>query len=179
MAIAEEIYERGQRCLREAAVWLQQAADGQIPTPGAIAARRTAADMAADTATALLRQAFITPIDREDLWVFWEACEAVLCAVEEVALTAYCCGRTVPTGCANAVIQTAAVCRGIAENFPNSTVTVPVLRSLRDAERTCYETRRAVFENATARRICEALQEALRACAAVCSVQRYCAVKNT
>ncbi|MBQ9963957.1 MAG: hypothetical protein IJP14_02425 [Clostridia bacterium] len=181
MAIAEDIYERCKRCLRDAAALTKSLQDGKAVTPADVSARRAAADIAADTVFCLLRQAFITPIDREDLWALRDSCEAVLRAAEDTALVLYCAGRGVPPCCAPVLEQAARACAvplKLWERFPHI-ASGNALSPLREAERVCYETKRAVFADATARRVCEAAVKTVAACERAVGQLQYRALKNT
>ncbi len=175
MAITEEIYERCNRCLQDAAALLQALSAGNTFTPAAVTARRTAADIAADVAVTELQKAFITPIDREDLWLLWDGCEAVLRAAEDTALTLYCAGRGTPSCCA-ALLRQASACAAAPE-VPHSLPAA--LRAIREAERSCLETERTLFADSTARRVCEAVRHLITACERVITQTRYCTLKNT
>ncbi len=181
MAIAQDIYARCRVCADEAATVLADMIDSQKLEPMAVQARRTAADIAADTVYALLGHAFITPIDREDLWLLREAAERVWCAAEDTAMLLYHCGRQLPPACKPVIHAAAACCTAagqIAEVFPNPDATAQQMRVLREAQRTCHITIRNCFADVTARRICEGAYCVIAACEQLITVLRYAAMKN-
>ncbi len=182
MAIAEDIYARCARCLCDAAELARALTVGKTVVPTDVTARRAAADIAADTTFGLLRQAFITPVDREDLWTLWGCAEAVLRAVEDTALSLYCAGRGLPSECVSAMQQLAECCESpvvaIESRLKTEALTTAV-QTIRQAVHRCYETERAVFANATARRTCQSMLIGAAACERVVAQLRYMILKNT
>lgn len=181
MAIAEDVYARCQLCTTEAAAILTGMINGNKIDPIAVQARRTAADIAGDAAYALLGHAFITPIDREDLWLLREAAERVWCEAEEAALLLYHCDHQLPAACEPAVHMAAACCTAagqIAEEFPNVTAAAKRLRVLREAQRTCHTTLCNCFADDTARRVCDKAYRVMAACEQLICALRYAAMKS-
>lgn len=82
MAITEDILIRCQQVLEESAALLE---GGQKITLDEINAKRKASNIASKAAFLLLKKAFITPFDREDIWSFQQACESLKEAAQEVA----------------------------------------------------------------------------------------------
>lgn len=68
MAITEEILERCRQCCLAAKQTLLTLSEGRFLDPTTVIIRRRAADISAEASFALLRRAFITPLDREDVW---------------------------------------------------------------------------------------------------------------
>ncbi len=181
MAIAEDIYARCRMCTDKAATILIDMVNGNPLEPMTVRARRTAADIAGDAAYASLCHAFITPIDREDLWLLREAAEDVWCAAEEASILLYHCGRQLPVACEPVIRATAACCTAtgqVAEIFPNPDSTVQQMRVLREAQRACHITIHNCFADVTVRRICEGAYHVIAACRQLIAVMRYIAMKN-
>ncbi len=181
MAIAEDVYARCRLCTAEAAAILVGMIDGSRIEPIAVQARRTAADIAGDTVYALLSRAFITPIDREDLWLMHKAAERVWCEAEDTAMLLYHCGRRLPSVCETVIRAAAACCAAagqITEAFPNSDTAAQRLRVLREAQRTCHTTVHTHFADATVRRICEGAYRVIGACEQLIGILRYTAMKS-
>ncbi len=181
MAIAEDIYARCRICTEEAATVLTNMIGNIKLDPIAVQSRRTAADIAGDTAYALLGHAFITPIDREDLWLLRETSERVWCAAEDTAMLLYHCGRQLPVACEPVIRATATCCATagqIVEVFPNSDVTARSMRVLREAQYTCHITTHNCFADVTVRRLCEGAYRVITACEQLIAVLRYVAMKN-
>ena len=181
MAIAEDIYARCQLCTAEAATILTGMINRSKIDPIAVQARRTAADIAGDAVYALLGHAFITPIDREDLWLLREAAERVRCEAEEAALLLYHCDHQLPAVCEPVVHMAAACCTAagqIAEEFPNATAAAKQLRVLREAQRTCHTTLYNCFADATARRLCDGTYHVIAACEQFIRALQYAAMKS-
>ncbi len=181
MAIADDIYARCRVCTDKAATILTDIINGSKLEPMAVQARRTAADIAGDTAYALLCHAFITPIDREDLWLLRESAERVWCAAEDTAMLLYHCGRLLPAACEPVIQAVAACCTAaglVIEVFPDPDSTAQQMRVLREAQRTCHITMRNCFADVTVRRICEGAYRVITACEQLIAVLRYAAMKN-
>lgn len=181
MAIAEDIYRRCRVCTDKAATVLTDMIKGNKLEPTAVRARRTAADIAGDTAYALLGHAFITPIDREDLWLLRETAERLLCTAEDTAILLYHCRQQLPCTCEPVIRAVAACCTAteqILENVPNPDGTAQQMRLLREAERTCHTTIHDYFADATVRHICESTYRVIAACERLIAVLRYTAMKN-
>lgn len=181
MAIAEDIYKRCRVCTDKAATVLNDMIENKALEPAAVRARRTAADIAGDTAYALLCRAFITPIDREDLWLLRETAERVWCSAEDTAILLYHCGRKLPCACKPVIRAATACCTAagqVAEVFPNPDTTAHQMRLLREAEHTCHTTMRDCFADITVRRICESAYRVIAACERLIAVLRYTAMKN-
>lgn len=181
MAIAEDIYARCCVCADKAATVLMDMINNNTLEPTTVRARRTAADIAGDTAYTLLSHAFITPIDREDLWLLREAAERVWRAAEDTAILLYHCGRQLPCAC-EPVIRAAAACctvaRQLVEAFPRPNTGTQQMRVLREAQHICHITTRNCFGDVTARRICESTHHVITTCEQLIAVLRYAAIKN-
>lgn len=181
MAIAEDIYVRCRVCTNNAATVLTDMINGNRLEPIAVLARRTAADIAGDTAYALLARAFITPIDREDLWLLRETSEHVWRVAEDTALLLYHCGQQLPCAC-KPIIQAAAECctaaGQIVEAFPDPDTTAQQMRLLRKAQRTYHTTIHSYFADVTVRRICKSAYRVITACEQLITSLRYAAMKN-
>ncbi|MBR5540471.1 MAG: hypothetical protein IKU56_03745 [Clostridia bacterium] len=181
MAIAEDVYARCRLCTVQAATILTGMINGVKIEPIAVQARRTAADIAGDTVYALLGRAFITPIDREDLWLLHETAEHVWCEAENTALLLYHCDRQLPRACEAVVRSSIACCtaaRQIAEAFPTPDTTTQQMRALREAQRIYHTTVHSNFTDATIRRICEGTHRVITACEQLIGVLRYTAMKS-
>lgn len=181
MAIAEDIHARCRLCAAEAAAILTGMINGDRMEPIAVQARRTAADIAGDTVYALLGRAFITPIDREDLWLMREAAERVWCEAEDTAMLLYHCGHPLPSVCETVIRTTAACCvtaEQVTEAFPAIDTVVQQTRVLREAQRLCHTTMRNCFADTTARRVCESAYRVIAACEQLIRALRYAALKS-
>ncbi len=181
MAIAEDIHARCRLCTAEAATILSGMIDSVTVEPIAVQARRSAADIAGDTVYALLGRAFITPIDREDLWLMHETAEQVWREAEDTALLLYHCGRQLPPACEAAIRTAAACCTAagqITAAFPHIDATRQRMRVLREAQRICHTTVHTCFADATTRRVCEGVYRVIRACELLIGVLRYAAMKS-
>ena len=181
MAIAEDIYTRCRVCTKQAANILLDMIDGKKLNPMTVQSRRTAADVAGDTTYSLLGHAFITPIDREDLWLLREAAEQVWRTAEDTAILLFHCGRQLPSVCEPVIQATITCCAAagkITEMFPHPDATLPQMRVLREAQHICHTTIRNCFADVTARRICEGACRAIAACEMLISILRYTAIKN-
>lgn len=181
MGIAEDIYARCRICTDKAAAVLTDMIDKNTLDPTTVRARRAAADIAADAVYASLCQAFITPIDREDLWLLQEAAEHVCRAAEDTAILLYHGGRRLPAACVPVIRATIACCaaaKQILEAFPDPDTAARQLRVLREAEHLCHVTLHDCFADVTVRRICEAAYRVTVACGQLIAVLRYAAMKN-
>lgn len=99
MGIAEDILVRCEQVLEESSKLLL----GSTITKEEIKTRQKAANIASEAAFLLLQKAFITPYNREDLWDFWHACEAVWKEAAVLAVTG------------KAYQQAATACRALGE----------------------------------------------------------------
>ncbi len=181
MGIAEDIYARCRVCTDKATAVLIDMIDNHTLEPTAVLARRTAADIAGDTTYALLCRAFITPIDREDLWLLREAAEHVWCTAENTAILLYHCGRQLPGACEPVVRGAATCCTAagqVAEVFPSPDTIAQQMRVLREAQHTCHITLHNCFADVTVRRICESAFRVIDSCEQLIAVLRYTAMKN-
>ena len=159
---------------------LESLGKGGALSPTAVHARRLAADIAADAACAALGRAFITPLDREDLWLLRQRAEGVLCAAEEVALCVYH-GGVLPDCCVPLLTAVAAGCRQLEkawERFPEADGAAPVLRTLREAEMVRHTLRHERFADMTVRRLTDSLGRVPDAGVALWESMRYVALKN-
>lgn len=86
MAITEEILDRCRHCCRTAKQTLLTLSEGGFLDPSTVTIRRRAANISADASFALLRRAFITPLDREDVWQLRYHSERLLRESENTAL---------------------------------------------------------------------------------------------
>lgn len=82
MGITEDILLRCQQVLEESAALLEGV---HKLTLDEINVKRKASNIASEAAFLLLKKAFITPFDREDIWSFRQACESIKEAAQEVA----------------------------------------------------------------------------------------------
>ena len=82
-----EHYDYCERNVADAAALLQDLKNGHLPTEQQITRRRRTGAIALRALYDELRRAFLTPIDREDLWQLCLAAQQVLFAVENTALT--------------------------------------------------------------------------------------------
>ncbi len=181
MGIAEDIYARCRVCTGKAANVLADMIEKNTLTPTTVRARRAAADIATDAVYASLCHAFITPIDREDLWLLQEAAEHVCCAAEDTAILLYHCGRRLPSACESVVRATIACCTAaeqILESFPDPDTAALQMRVLREAEQVCHVTLHDCFADVTVRRICKASYRVIAACRQLIALLRYTAMKN-
>ena len=181
MAIAEDIYARCRVCTDKAVGVLTDILNNHALDPTAVQARRTAADIAADTTYALLCRAFITPIDREDLWLLRETAEHVWCAAEDTSLLLYRYGRQLPHTCAPIIHATIACCaaaKQVTEAFPSPDTIAQQMRVLREAQHTCHTTLHDCFTDVTTRRICQHAFCVITACEHLIAALRYAAMKN-
>lgn len=180
MGIAEDIGVRCRRCLHEAAQTLEAVSRGEVSSPVTVRARRVAADIAADAACAALGRAFITPLDREDLWLLRQCAEAVLCAAEEVGLCAYH-GGVLPDCCVPLLQATAHGCRQLGtvwERFPDADITAPLLRPLREAHAILHTLRHDRFADMTVRRLTDGVGRVIDAGIRLAECRQYAALKN-
>lgn len=181
MAIAEDIHARCRLCTEKAASMLADMITGDRIDPVTVQARRTAADIAGVTTYALLNRAFITPIDREDLWLMWETSERLCREAEDTALILYHGGRELPSVCKTMIRATVACCEAtgkITDLFPSLDTAVQQFRLLREAQHTCHVTIHNCFADATVRQVCESAYRVIGACEQLIHVLRYAALKN-
>ncbi len=181
MAIAEDIYARCRVCTNEAATLLTDLLNSEKPDPMTVQARRTAADIAGNAIYALLRHAFITPIEREDLWLLRETAERVWRTAEDTALLLYHCEQPLPPACEPVVCMAITCCtvaKQLAEAFPNVESIPKQMRLLREAEYTYHAALRTCFADDAARSLCEGVYRVITACEQFIAVLRYVAMKN-
>ncbi len=91
------IYEQSTRSLQQTLAVLASLRRREAVTAAVcedIRRRRRTGVIALQTTFTELKEAFITPIDREDLWLLRQTTEAVLRAAEDIVLTLYRCGKT-------------------------------------------------------------------------------------
>lgn len=181
MAITADIRARCRLCTDQAAGILTGMIRGKRTEPIAVQARRTAADIAADTVYTLLQRTFITPIDREDLWLMHESAERIWREAEETALLLYHSMGQLPHACEVAIRAAATCCTSVSEvieTFPDLNTTSQQMHVLREAERICHMTLRNSFADTAVERVCRSIQRVLRACEELIRILRYIAVKN-
>ncbi len=179
MGIAEDIYTRCRRSLRDGTATLAAVKNGTYPDPTSVTARRIAADMADEAALVLLARAFITPIEREDLWQLRRGAEAVHIAAEDVALGVYH-GGVLPASCAVLLDNAATCCEAVAawfESFPRLPTTAP-LRLIRDSQQQLHTLRHERFGDMTVRRLTDRLTEFTDTLIRFVDVCRYTFLKN-
>ncbi len=168
MAITEDIYARCRLCLQQAAHLL----DGEKIDAIAIQARRKTADIAQSTFYAMLKHAFITPIDREDLWLIHTAAEHIHREAENTALR-FCRGEQHPSSEEETIRRVVAACctatEQIMSSFPALEISASHKRILREAECLCH----------AADRIGESAYRVVEACERFIIVLQYAALKNT
>ena len=178
MAIAEDIYARCRLCCVSAATILEEMVIGNTVDRVAVAARRPAADIAGDTAAALLRRTFITPVEREDLWRLRSQGERLWQQAENAALVAYHRRKAGPLSCHDVLRAAATVCAEIAqawEPFPHHAVTAPSLRQLREAQRLCHT---ALHQCQDGEQLCDAVLAVLEQAETVLDTLQYIHIKN-
>lgn len=181
MAIANDIYTRCRVCTEKAATILTDMTKGNYPEPLSIKTRRTAADVAGDATYALLCHTFITPIDREDLWLLRDAAERVWRTAEDTALLSYYCGQLIPCTCESVIHAAAACCtvaKQVVEIFPRTDTIVQQMRILRESQYTCHITMCNCFADTTVQCICESAYRVIMACEKLIDTLRYTAIKN-
>ena len=179
MSIAEDIYARCRFCSEQAAHILSDICDGKKIDPITVQARRNSADIAGDTFYTMLRQTFITPIDREDLWLMYQAAEAILCEAENTALTL--CEQEERSPVCEAMIRAAAACCSMTKerilSFPRSDISAQYKRILRKAEHTCCTVNSSVY--IPTQRIRESVRRVIDVCEQFITVLEYATLKNT
>lgn len=181
MAIAQDIYARTRDCAAKAAETIERLRSGRVPDPLTVRARHTAADIAADALYAQLLKAFLTPIDREDLWLIHTAGEAVYEAAEAVSLCVYHGGRAVPVRADKALCALSAccdVCVKAVTAFGEVSRAAPWRQVLREAEEVLHRTMHDSFADATVRRLVTQGFALLHACERLITALRYAGLKN-
>lgn len=177
MAIANEICDRASGCVKQASVILSDARQGRVCDPTTVFARRGAADIAATSLYGILNKAFVTPIDREDLWLIHTAGEAVIQTTEDLVLCFYHAGRPVPSSLCeamNAVEQ----CLSLSAKADDEQGADKRWQGLRHAERVLHRTLRDTFADATARRCAYRALRVVDACRRWLNAHRYSNLKN-
>lgn len=178
MAITEDCYTRCRHCITSAKTVLEELQRGQVPNPAAVQARRTAADIAGETTYRLLRHAFITPIDREDLWALWASAERIWRTAEDTALVLYHSGCTLPYDCKGAIVAAADCCNETAA-ASETTKTASAYRAVRAAQTLCHTTLHNRFADAGTQRLCIGTLQTVAACEDWLSLFQYVILKNT
>lgn len=171
MTIAADVFTRVQDCAEKAAKILE---NGQAITPQTVYTRRCAADIAKAAIFDALQAAFITPVDREDLWRLCEAGERLLCAAERFWLEMGCQNRTpsspIDTMC-HALARACRVCGTAAD--PSSA------KAVRYAQQVCYTVREQRYTDTAVRDLCDRGCCVAEACEHLLYVRRYTTLKNT
>ena len=136
--------------------------------------RRATAIIALQASFEELRHAFITPLDREELFRLRQAMEALPRAAEDIALTLYTSGRqALPTGDTRLLSAVTACCRLMGEAlarldaYPRSDTAAKRLSAL---ERQLDEAEQAYWQSLpTADPLLDQAYRALRAVVAACT----------
>ena len=181
MAIAEDVYERCRACTVNAATILENIVVGKPVQPSAVAARRTAADIAGDTTAALLRQAFITPIEREDLWRLRSLSERLWREAENTALFVSRQRKPLPIPCRQIFHAAAVACQSVGqafEQFPRHHALACTLRPLRDAERLCHTVAHEYCDDVTTGHLCQAVLRLIAQAEMLSEALQYIQIKN-
>jgi hypothetical protein len=175
VTVAADIPARVRDCAYKAATILE---DGQAVTPDTVLARRTAADIALSALFGALKAAFITSVDREDLWRLCDAGERVLRAAEELHLSLRCCSRTVSVPICAVCKSLADACRACAESV-GGTVDAKTLSRVRRAEHLCQTMRYERYADGAVRTVCDSGAAVIDACDHLLYTLRYTVLKNT
>ncbi|MBR2405938.1 MAG: hypothetical protein IKB04_02690 [Clostridia bacterium] len=148
-------------------------------TVEALHRRRHTADIALKAAFEELRRAFITPADREDLWLLWQTAEQITEAAEEIVLSLIRKQHSCLTP--NDTAQLAAVtaeCRALHEAFaalPDYPHSDRVLQHVDTAERLHRQTEKITGHPLTD----AALRHVSATCATATRTIRYALLKMT
>lgn len=179
MGIAEDIYARCRRSLQDGNALLTAAMGGVFPDTATVTARRIAADVADEATFALLARAFITPLEREDLWQLRRQAEEIHVAAEEVALSVHH-GGVLPDCCVTLLCGAQQGCEAVAvwfDTFPRLPSDAP-LRVIRDSQRQLYALRHERFGDMTVRRLTDRIATFTDTLIRFIDVCRYLFLKN-